>query len=153
MKTKLIAMFALVLCMSAFLLPMTAFAATESVPPTIKAWIDGELLLIEATDSDSGVEAVFINDERVNYRVDGGLALSVSEYGDEGDTLSIYAIDFAGNKSEVVTVDIPIRVWLLLIAFTVSLLKSMAAILETSAAGIPPISGLASAAQPVKLHS
>ena len=102
-------MFALVLCMSAFLLPMTAFAATESVPPTIKAWIDGELLLIEATDSDSGVEAVFINDERVNYRVDGGLALSVSEYGDEGDTLSIYAIDFAGNKSEVVTVDIPIK--------------------------------------------
>lgn len=111
MKTKLMAMFAFMLCMGAFLFPMTAFAAadTDTEPPTIKAWIDGELLFIEAADEGSGVEAVFINDERVNYRVDGGLALAVNEYGDEGDTLSIYAIDFAGNKSDTVTVDIPIK--------------------------------------------
>lgn len=104
-------MFALMLCMGAFLFPMTAFAAADAdtEPPTIKAWIEGELLFIEATDSGSGVEAVFIDDERVNYRVDGGLALAVGDYGDEGDTLSIYAIDFAGNKSDTATVDIPIK--------------------------------------------
>jgi hypothetical protein len=100
-------MFALVLCIGAFLLPVSAYAAAETDPPTIKVWLDGDILFIEAADSGSGVEAVFINDERVNYRVDGGLALSASDYGDEGETISIYAVDFAGNKSETVTVDIP----------------------------------------------
>lgn len=109
MKTKILTMFALVLCMSAFLLPMTAFAAVaDSEPPTIKAWIADDLLFIEATDEGTGVEAVFIGDERVNYRVDGGLALAVDDYGSEGDTLTLYAIDFAGNKSESVTVEIPL---------------------------------------------
>lgn len=107
MKTKLLTMFALVLCMGAFLMPVSAYAAAETNPPTVKAWLDGDILFIEAADSGSGVEAVFINNERVNYRVDGGLALSASDYGDEGETISIYAVDFAGNKSETVTVDIP----------------------------------------------
>lgn len=108
MKTKLLTMFALMLCMGAFLLPVSAFAAAETDPPTVKAWLDGDMLFIEAADSGSGVEAVFIDDERVNYRVDGGLALSASDYGDEGDTITVYAVDFAGNKSETVTVDIPV---------------------------------------------
>lgn len=109
MKTKLIAMVALVLCMSAFLLPMTAFAATETTPPTVKAWVDGDMLFIEATDGGAGVEAVFVDDKRINYRVDGGLALSVSDYANEKETISIYAIDFAGNKSDAVTVEIPLK--------------------------------------------
>ena len=100
-------MFALVLCMSAFLFPVSAFAAAETEPPTIKAWLEGDMLFIEAADSGSGVEAVFIDDERVNYRVDGGLILFASDYADEGETISLYAVDFAGNKSETVTVDIP----------------------------------------------
>lgn len=107
MKTKLLTMFATMLCMAAFLMPVSAYAAAETDPPTVKAWLDGDMLFIEAADSGSGVEAVYINDERVNYRVDGGLALSASDYGDEGETISIYAVDFAGNKSETVTVVIP----------------------------------------------
>jgi len=107
LKTKILTMFALVLCMSAFLLPVSAFAAAETEPPTIKAWLEGDMLFIEAADSGSGVEAVFIDDERVNYRVDGGLILFASDYADEGETISLYAVDFAGNKSETVTVDIP----------------------------------------------
>ena len=107
MKTKILTMFALVLCMSAFLLPVSAFAAAETEPPTIKAWLEGDMLFIEAADSGSGVEAVFIDDERVNYRVDGGLLLAASDYADEGESISLYAVDFAGNKSETVTVDIP----------------------------------------------
>ncbi len=107
MKTKLLTMFALVLCMGAFLLPVSAYAAAETDPPTVKAWLSEDILFIEAADSGTGVEAVFINDERVNYRVDGGLALFASDYGDEGETISVYVMDFAGNKSETVTVDIP----------------------------------------------
>lgn len=107
MKTKLITMFALVLCMGAFLFPVSAYAMTETDPPTVKAWIVEDMLFIEASDNGSGVEAVFIDDNRVNYRVDGGLALAVSDYAGEGDVISIYAVDFAGNKSEVVTVEVP----------------------------------------------
>ena len=108
MKNKILMMFALVLCMSAFLLPVTAYAAAETEPPTVKAWIDGGMLFIEAADSGSGVEAVFIDGERINYRVDGGLMLAVSDYADEGETIEIYATDFAGNKSEIVTVEVPV---------------------------------------------
>ena len=107
MKTKILTMFALVLCMSAFLFPVSAFAAAETEPPTIKAWLEGDMLFIEAADSGSGVEAVFIDGNRVNYRVDGGLLLAASDYADEGESISLYAVDFAGNKSETVTVDIP----------------------------------------------
>jgi len=107
LKTKLLTMFALVLCIGAFLLPVSAYAAAEADPPTVKAWLSEDILFIEAADSGTGVEAVFINDERVNYRVDGGLALFASDYGDEGETISVYAMDFAGNKSETVTVQIP----------------------------------------------
>lgn len=107
MKTKLITMFALVLCMGAFLLPVSAYAAAETDPPTVKAWLSEDILFIEAADSGAGVEAVFINEERINYRVDGGLALFARDYGDEGESILIYAMDFAGNKSETVTVEIP----------------------------------------------
>lgn len=107
MKTKLLTMFALMLCMGAFLLPVSAYAAAETDPPTVEAWLSEDILFIEAADSGTGVEAVFINEERINYRVDGGLALFASDYGDEGETISIYAVDFAGNKSETVTVEIP----------------------------------------------
>ena len=62
MKTKFTALFALMPAMSAFLLPTTAFAAMETDPPTIKAWIAEDVLFIEASDTGSGVEAVFIDD-------------------------------------------------------------------------------------------
>lgn len=107
MKTKLLTMFATLLCMVVFLLPVSAYAAAGTNPPTVKAWLDGNMLFIEATDGGAGVEAVFVDDNRINYRVDGGLALAVSDYGHEGEIISIYAIDFAGNKSDTVTVKIP----------------------------------------------
>lgn len=107
MKTKLLTMFVTLLCMVAFFMPVSAYAAAETTPPTVKAWLDGNMLFIEATDGGAGVEAVFVDDNRINYRVDGGLALAVSDYAHEGETISIYAIDFAGNKSNTVTVEIP----------------------------------------------
>ena len=108
MKTKFTALFALMLVMSAFVFPVSAYAMTDTEPPTVKAWIDNGMLFIEAADSGSGVEAVFIDGERINYRVDGGLMLAVSDYADEGETIEIYAIDFAGNKSETIAVEVPV---------------------------------------------
>ena len=115
MKTKLITLFALVLCMSAFLLPMTAYAATpedggrlpDTTPPTVKAAISGNILRIEAADKDMGVEAVYINDKRFNYRVDGALEVGAPEVAGSGETISVYAVDFAGNKSSAVKINNP----------------------------------------------
>lgn len=109
MKRKIMFLVALALCMSAFLLPMTAYASTgaDTTPPTVRAWITGEVLRIEATDADTSVEAVFINDTRFNYRVDGILEVSAKDNAGSGETISVYAIDFAGNKSDTVTISNP----------------------------------------------
>jgi len=109
MKTKFITLFALVLCMSAFLIPMTAYAAAaeDTTPPTVSAWLDGDILHIEASDTGTGVEAVYVSGSRYNYRVDGALELDAPEVAGDGEQISVYAVDFAGNESESVTLDNP----------------------------------------------
>lgn len=107
MKTKFTALFALMLAMSAFILPVSAYAMTDTEPPTITASITGHALSIETSDNDSGVEAVFIDGERFNYRVDSILNVDAREYVGEGEAVEIYSVDFAGNKSEVITLENP----------------------------------------------
>lgn len=106
MKIKLITLFALVFYMSAFLMPVNAYAA-DTAPPTVKARITDNMLTIEAKDTDSGVEAVFIDEQRFNYRVDSVIEVDAREYAGDGEKISIYAVDFMGNKSEVVLLDNP----------------------------------------------
>ena len=98
---------AVMLCVAAFLFPMTAYAASDTEAPTVRAWIDGESLHIEAVDKQSGVEAVYINDSRINYRVDNALDIPLRDYAGSDEYISIYAIDFAGNKSNVVLLKNP----------------------------------------------
>lgn len=101
---------ALVLCMSALLLPMTAYAQSvpDTTPPTISAKLSGDTLHIEAADDDSGVDAVYIGEKRVNYRVDNAVDVAFQDYsGTASLKVDVYAVDFAGNKSEVVSVTNP----------------------------------------------
>lgn len=98
---------AVMLCVAAFLFPTAAYAASDTEAPTVRAWINGESLHIEAVDAQSNVEAVYINDSRINYRVDNALALSLRDYAGKNEYISIYAIDFAGNKSNVVQLKNP----------------------------------------------
>lgn len=99
---------ALMLCVGAFALTATASATqADAIPPTVSAWSDGDALRVEAADADSGVEAVFINGSRVNYRVDGALEVSLEDYAGGGEYVSVYAVDFAGNKSSVVQIKNP----------------------------------------------
>lgn len=111
MKNKIRYAFpALVLCMSAFFLPVTAHAqsAPDTTPPTISAKLSGDTLHIEAADADSGVDAVYIGEKRVNYRVDNAVDVAFQDYaGTAGQTVGVYAVDFAGNKSEVVNIKNP----------------------------------------------
>lgn len=104
------ALSALVLGIGAFFTPITASAAdgADTTPPRVSAEAADGTLHIEATDDDSGVEAVYIAGKRVNYRVDGALDLDFEDFAPGGqETVEVYAIDFAGNQSEAVTVTNP----------------------------------------------
>jgi len=95
-------MLALMFCMGAFLFPMTVQA--ESVdPPTVRASVSGEILRIEAQNGFYAVEAIFVNGRRFNFRVDSVLQVDLLAF-DDSETIIVYAIDFAGNRSNVVTV-------------------------------------------------
>ncbi len=101
---------ALVLCISAFFTPVTAYAkgGGDTTPPSISAELSGDTLHIEADDEDSGVDAVYIGTKRINYRVDHAIDVEFADYaGTETETVGVYAIDFAGNQSEVVEVKNP----------------------------------------------
>ena len=71
-------------------------------PPTVHAEIVGSLLRIEATDGFYPIEAVFINGRRFNFRVDSALLIDISGYIASGNSIAIYAVDFAGNVSSTV---------------------------------------------------
>lgn len=108
MKSKpIVLLFTLMLCMGVFVFPITAHAATDTTPPTISASLSGQVLHVEAADADSGVEAVFIDNNRVNYRVDSSLDVILKDYAGTGEYVSVYAMDFAGNKSKVVQIKNP----------------------------------------------
>ena len=101
---------ALVLCISAFFTPVTAYAkgGGDTTPPVISAELSGDTLHIEASDEDSGVDAVYIGTKRINYRVDHAIDVEFGDYaGTEAEMVGVYAIDFAGNQSEVVEVKNP----------------------------------------------
>ena len=101
---------ALVLCMGAFFTPVTAYAKgnSDTTPPVISAELSGETLHIEASDEDSGVDAVYIGTKRINYRVDNAIDVQFEDYaGTEAEKVGVYAVDFAGNQSEVVEVKNP----------------------------------------------
>lgn len=101
MSKRILALFALALCAGLFLFPTSALAAdsADTVPPTLTTKLTGETLHIEAADN-VGVEAIFINGNRVNYRVDGSIDIRLCDYAGTGKMVKIYAVDFAGNKSK-----------------------------------------------------
>ena len=101
---------ALVLCMGAFLMPVTAHAKgnSDTTPPTVSAELSGDTLHIEASDEDSGVDAVYIGTKRINYRVDNAIDVEFEDYaGTEDKKVGVYAVECAGNQSEVVEIKNP----------------------------------------------
>ena len=108
MRTKRISLLvALVVLIGAMTLPMTAFAAggKDTTPPTLTAVLDGETVKIESSDDNSGVEAVYIDKTRVNSLVDGKASVALKDYAGTDKKLSVYAVDYAGNRSDTVKFD------------------------------------------------
>lgn len=107
MRNKIVlGLVALMLCVGAFCLPLAA-NAMNGAAPAISAWLDGELLHVEASGGDSGIEAVYVDGSRINYRVDGALEIPLRGYAGSGEYVSVYAVDFAGQKSNVVQIENP----------------------------------------------
>lgn len=102
---------ALVLCIGAFFMPVTAYASgggDDTTPPVIRAELSGDTLHIEASDADSGVDAVYIGAKRIIYRADNAIEVQFEDYaGTEAEKVGVYAIDFAGNQSEIVEIRNP----------------------------------------------
>ncbi len=100
---------ALVFLISAMSLPMTAFAAggKDTTPPTLTAVLDGETVKIESSDDTSGVEAVYIDENRVNSLTDGKASVALKDYAGTDKKVSVYAVDYAGNRSDAVKFDNP----------------------------------------------
>ena len=95
---------ALVVSIGAFAFPMTALAAggKDTTPPELAASLDGDTLKIESSDDNSGVEAVFIDGNRVNSLTDGKASVALKDYVGANKNVSVYAVDYAGNCSETV---------------------------------------------------
>ena len=77
---------------------------TNLAPPTVFAEIQGNMLRIDVIDGFFNVEAVFVNGRRFNHRVDAALLIDVTDYVARLDTIAVYAVDFAGNRSSTVFV-------------------------------------------------
>jgi len=75
--------------------------------PTVRAGIDGALLRVEASDTLSGVEYIYINGYRFTNLTNGTLDVRLKEYADEYEQMTVVAVDYAGNRSKTVQVKNP----------------------------------------------
>lgn len=110
MRTKKISLLlALMLVISAIALPLTAYAAgnKDTTPPKLAVSLDGDTLKIESSDDNSGVEAVFVDGHRINSLTNGAALVALKDYAGTGKQVSVYAQDYAGNRSETVKFDNP----------------------------------------------
>lgn len=109
MKNSRWTFLALLLFMSAFFLPVTAYASgpADSTAPTITAKVSEKMLVIEAKDEDSGVESVFIDGHETTYPAEGPLTSDLWNYAGAGQYVSAYAVDNSGNRSGTVQVENP----------------------------------------------
>ena len=110
MRNKItITLLALVLCASAFVFPLSAYAAggNDTTPPTLEIKKDGDKLSVAASDDISGVEAVYIDENRINSLANGKATVILKDYAGTEKKISVYAVDYAGNRSEVKTLDNP----------------------------------------------
>ena len=110
MRTKKISLLlAFVLIISAIALPLTAYAAgdKDTTPPKLTASLDGDTLKIESSDDHSGVEAVFVDGNRINSLTNGAATVTLKDYAGTEKQISVYAQDYAGNRSKTVKFENP----------------------------------------------
>lgn len=100
---------ALMVSIGAFALPLTAYAGGEmdTSPPVLSASLDGSTLHVAGSDTESGLQAVYVDGTRINSLTDGSADVLLKDYAGTGEQVSIYAVDYAGNRSDTVKLDNP----------------------------------------------
>ena len=92
MENRILRIFiALAVSVSVFFMPVTVYATSDIEPPIVAAEIIGELLNIRVSDDDSGVESIFIDGYRFNYRVDRTLKVNAKDNYSNVEYISIYS--------------------------------------------------------------
>jgi len=110
MRTKILSILIAVFLLAGMLtLSLTVSAASKSdtTPPTLSVKLNGDKLTVSAKDSDSGLQAIFIDSTRVNSLVNGKATVNLKDYAGKDKKISVYAMDYVGNKSEVKKIDNP----------------------------------------------
>ena len=110
MRTKILSILIAVFLLAGMLtLSLTVSAASNSdtTPPTLSVKLNGDKLTVSAKDSDSGLQAIFIDSTRVNSLVNGKATVNLKDYAGKDKKISVYAMDYMGNKSEVKKIDNP----------------------------------------------
>lgn len=110
MRTKKISLLlVLMLAVSAIAFPLTAYAVgdKDTTPPELTASLDGDTLKIESSDDNSGVEAVFVDGNRIGTLTNGAASVALKDYAGAEKQVSVYAQDYAGNRSKTVKFENP----------------------------------------------
>lgn len=79
----------------------------HTTPPKLTASLDGDTLKIESSDDNSGVEAVFVDGNRINSLTNGAASVTLKDYAGTEKQVSVYAQDYAGNRSKTVKFENP----------------------------------------------
>ena len=79
----------------------------DTTAPTVTAGIRDKVLHTEASDSQSGVYGVMVDDDLYTTLKNGELDLRIEDYANAEAKLDILAIDNVGNGSDVLTIDNP----------------------------------------------
>lgn len=110
MRTKILSILIAVFLLAGMLtlsLTVSAESKSDTTPPTLSVKLNGDKLTVSAKDSDSGLQAVFIDSTRVNSLVNGKATVNLKDYAGKDKKISVYAMDYVGNKSEVKKIDNP----------------------------------------------
>ena len=110
MKTRKISLLAaLMVSIGAFALPLTVYAGgkTDTSPPVLSASLDGSTLHVAGSDGESGLQAVYVDGTRINSLADGSADVLLKDYAGTGRQVSVYAVDYVGNRSDTVKLENP----------------------------------------------
>ena len=79
----------------------------DKVAPTLNAAVNGGLLTVMAYDTESGVKDVYINEYRFQPDMNGIISIRLQKFDASYQNFYIYALDNAGNASQVYTISNP----------------------------------------------
>ena len=84
-----------------------SFTVFDRTEPSMRTWIDGEKLRVQAEDTASGVAGVQVNGLLFTEVENGALEINIPDVLKKYDHLAVRAFDYAGNFTNPVTLDNP----------------------------------------------